>query len=323
MKYLLLIAILSLIPISAFAQVPAEKASKPEFWMMPSPWPDNGGPLKELINKDAGWSQTRKVIDGIAYWPILLNLHFTDKEIRQLFAKVRKYNLKFGFEVQVLKPEYPTADISFKMLEDHMKRFEPLGAKVDRYAFDEPFYATKYVLCKPDSFAIEETAKYIAKLRKSYPNVTIGDIEPYPVMKLDELKSFITKLNEECGRLGVKGLDFFRVDVDWQSMNNTYGGSWVEVKQLEDFCRSRGIKFSLIYWAANYPKLAEMKLADDLTWYLGVMNQGNTYAAVGGKPDEYVIESWVHTPKHSLPEKDKTSFTGSVLDFYNRFLKRK
>lgn len=323
MKYLLLIAIFTFIPISAYSQAPAEKAAKPEFWMMPSPWPDNGGPLRELINKDAGWSQTRKVIDGIGYWPILLNVHFSDKEITELFTKIKKYNLKFAFEVQVIKQEYPTADISFKMLEDQMKRFEPLGAKVDRFAFDEPFYAAKYVLCKPDSYAITETAKYIYRLRKKYPYVTIGDIEPYPVLKLDELKTFITKLNEECGRLGVKGLDFFRVDVDWLNMNNTYAGSWVEVRRLEDFCHSQIMKFSLIYWAAQYPKLDELKLADDMTWYLGVMNQGNAYATVGGKPDEYLIESWVQVPKHSLPEKDKTSFTGSVLDFYNRFLRDK
>lgn len=321
MKYLYLIAVLAFLPISAFSQVPTVKAEKPEFWMMPSPWPDNGGPLRELINKDAGWSQTRKAIDGIGYWPILLNVHFSDIEISQLFAKIKKYNLKFAFEVQVLKQEYPTADISFKMLEDQMKRFEPLGAKVDKYVFDEPFYATKYVLNKPDSFAIEETAKYIYKLRQKYPDVTIGEVEPYPVMKLSELENYVIKLNEACGKFGVKGLDLFRLDVDWLNMNNVYGGSWVEVKKLEDFCRSNKIKFSLIYWAANYPKLDELKLADDMTWYLGVMNQGNTYATVGGKPDEYVLESWIQVPKHSLPEKDKTSFTGSVLDFYNRFLK--
>ncbi|MHB1456316.1 MAG: hypothetical protein ACYC0V_05310 [Armatimonadota bacterium] len=323
MKYLILAAMLAIIPASAFSQASAEKPAKPEFWMMPSPWPDNGGPLRELINKDAGWAQTRKVIDGIGYWPILLNVHFSDKEITQLFAKIKKYNLKFAFEVQVLKQEYPTVDITFKMLEDQMKRFEPLGAKVDRFVFDEPFYATKYVLGKPDSFAIEETAKYVYRLRKKYPNVTIGDVEPYPVLKIDELKTFVIKLNEECAKLGVKGLDFFRVDVDWLNMNNTYAGSWVEVKQLEDFCRSKGMEFSLIYWAAYYPKLDELKLADDMTWYLGIMNQGNMYAAVGGKPDEYVVESWVHVPKRSLPETDKTSFTGSVLDFYNRFLRGK
>jgi hypothetical protein len=321
MKHILPIVILSLLPALAHSQVAAGKAPRPEYWMMPSPWPDNGGPLRELINQDAGWSRTREVIDGIGYWPILLNLHFSDDEIRRLFAKIREYKLKFAFEVQVIKKEYPTAEISFKMLEDHLQRFEALGAKVDRYSFDEPFYATKHILCKPDAYAVEETAAYIQKLRRKVPDVTVGDIEPYPVLTRAELEGFVTRLNAECSRLGVRGLDFFRLDVDWQSMNTTYGGSWVEVKQLEDFCRSQGIRFSLIYWAANYPKLAEMKLADDLTWYIGVMSQGNTYAAVGGTPDEYVVESWVHTPKHALPEEDKTSFTGSVLDFYNRFLR--
>lgn len=298
-------------------------SKKAEFWMMPSPWPNNGLPLRELINNNSGWEKTRQVIDGIGYWPLLLNLHFTDAEIQSFFTKMKSYNLKFGFEVFVIKKEYPNANESFALLKQLMSRFTPLGADVKWFSFDEPFYATKHVLCKPDVYAVDETAAFIKMLRTLYPEAKVGDVEPYPVLKLSELKSFITSLNAKCAEIGTKGIDFFRLDVDWCSMNNSYPGSWREVKDLEDFLRSRGIKSGLIYWAADQPFLENMNLSDDMTWYIGVMHQGNAYALAGGHPDEYLIESWVQVPKHAIPETDPSTFTGSVLGFYNRFLQIK
>ena len=51
------------------------------------------------------------------------------------------------------------------------------------------------------------------------------------------------------------------------------------------------------------------------------MRQGYDYALVQGQPDQYVIESWIEAPSHSVPETDSWSFTRSVLDFTRRFVK--
>ncbi len=320
MRYIL-IAVLMLSTAAGICQSETSLIEKPGFWMMPSPWPNNGGPLKELITRDNAWIKTREVIDGVGYWPALLNIHFTDDEIEMLFTKLKKWNLKFGFEVPVIKNNSPTADASIAILDQQMSRFKPLGADVSWFAFDEPFYASKHVLVKPDSYAVDETAKFIKMLRERYPDAMIGDIEPYPVLKLEELKSFVASLNNKCIELGTKGIDFLRLDVDWCSMNNNYDGSWREVKALENFLHENNIKFSLIYWAADQPLLENINAADDMTWYIGVMHQGYAYLIAGGKPDEYVIESWVQVPKRAVPERMKSTFTGSVIDFYNRFIK--
>ena len=293
------------------------------LWMMPAAWPDHGQPLRELITRDDEWAKTRQVIRGVGYWASLMDRYLTDDEIRQFFAKLKKWNLKFGFEIHSIKKDTPTAAAAFAQLETHMKRFEPLGAEVEWFAFDEPFYATRTVLLKPDSHAVNEVARLIEMIRKRYPHAQIGDIEPYPALKIEDLKSFITQLNQRCAKIGVKSIDFLRLDVDWAGMYNHLGGSWAEVKKLEEWCRSQGMRFSLIYWAADHPLLERIKLADDMTWYLGVMHQGNAYAIAGGRPDEYVLESWMQVPRHSVPETDMTTFTGSVLDFHNRFLIRR
>jgi hypothetical protein len=150
--------------------------------------------------------------------------------------------------------------------------------------------------------------------------VLIGDIEPYPAFSALQLVQFIDALQARLKQLHVRGLDFFRLDADWMHFVVGHPGSWKQVKDLETECRQRGIPFGLIYWAADYPQMSHMKLADDSTWYVAVMQQGYDYAAVGGAPDAYVIESWVGAPVQTLPETAEWSFTRSVLDFSRKFI---
>jgi hypothetical protein len=295
-------------------------AAKPDVWMMPSPWPGNGQCLRELVAQDKEWVNTRAAVVGLGYWPSLLNVHFSDDQIRSVFAKVHEWGLKFAFEVPVVKPENPTANDTFNLLQKQMERFVPLGAKVDQFAFDEPLYATRYMMGKTEEYAVTETADYISRLRKAYPNAQVGDIEPYPAMKLAETTHFVDALQAKCAQDGNPGIDFLRLDVDWADMGITLVGSWAEIKKLEEYCRSKGIKFSMIYWAADNDLLADKGLGSDMNWYMGVMHHAAAYALAGGKPDQYVIESWVHAPEHAVPETKLTTFTRSVLDFCTRFV---
>jgi hypothetical protein len=98
-------------------------------------------------------------------------------------------------------------------------------------------------------------------------------------------------------------------------------GGWPEVKKLEQACRARKIPFSLLYWAADYGHLEKRNLADDATWYLGVMRQAQDYLLVDGRPDIMVIESWVGAPSRAVPEGDEWTFTRSVRDFARKFVR--
>lgn len=294
-------------------QAPA-RPKEPAIWMMPPPWEGNGKCLRQLLTRDAEWAKTRTVVSGIGYWPWLLNVHFSDDEIRALFSKVREWGLPFSFEVPVVKKEWPTARETFDQLQGFMKRFAPLGARVDAFSFDEPLYAATRLVGKPEEYAVEQTAAYIADLRKAYPNASVCDIEPYPAVPLSELTSFVEKLQARCAAKGVRGIDTFRLDVDWGNMNARLPGSWTDVKKVETFCRARGVRFSLICWAADFPALKERGLANEMTWYVGVMHTAAAFASVGGAPDELVVESWLHTPSEAVPETSPAAFTRSVLD---------
>jgi hypothetical protein len=138
------------------------------------------------------------------------------------------------------------------------------------------------------------------------------------------LLAFIDALQVRLKQMNVRGLDFFRLDVDWNHFtigNKFLAGNWPDVKQLELACRQRRLPFSLVYWAADYDRMKQLNLADDATWYVGVMRQGYDYAFVGGAPDEFVIESWVGAPLRAVPETEDWTFARSVRDFCRRFVK--
>lgn len=293
--------------------VPANRPV-PTIWMFPAPWEGNGRCLREMIDHPEQWKQTRSRVSGLGYWPTLLNVHFSDAEIRRLFKLLKQWDLPFGLEVQVIKREWPTARESFDMLQDHMKRFIPLGMKVSRFSMDEPLYGATRMCGKSGDYAVEETARYLEELNRTYPGVPVTAIEPYPAIPLKELTGFFEALQARCKARGVPGIDMVRMDVDWVGMNNWMEGSWKDMKTLELWCRERGIKFSMICWSADWDFLKEKKVDSPMSWYTGVLHTASTYTMFGGAPDDWTVESWQHTPPHAVPETDRTAFTASVLE---------
>lgn len=234
---------------------------------------------------------------------------------------LNKWGLRLELEIGAIKPWGTTGEKAFRVQSPAWNRLQRLGGKIHALAMDEPLCCARKDLRKPDSYAVEETARFIALVRKHYPNVLIGDIEPYPFIPLKDLTGWIEALEAKLAQMGVRGLDFFRLDVDWLVFTVRNEGSWREVRKLETFCRKRKLPFSLIYWAADYPDMKRRGLADDSTWCVSLQRQGYDYTAVDGKPDQYVIESWIGAPSHSVPETAQFTFTRSVLDFTKRFVR--
>jgi hypothetical protein len=322
----ILVALL-LLPVSpARAQVAPGGAAtaakpRPQFWMGP-PGYDNGRCFRELFEKPDAWRETRSVVDVLFYADHNLKRHFTDDQLRTWFAQLRQWNLKFAMEVGAVKPWGPTGEKCFSVERPMWEHFQSLGARFYAIALDEPLACTKQVLKKPEAYAVQETANYIALVRKHFPEMLIGDIEAFPFTALEDHCRWIDALQKRLAEMEVRGLDFYRIDVDW--VHFIHGrGSWADVKKLEQNCRQRKLPFSLVYWAAGYPALTKLGLAGDATWYVSVMQQGYDYALVHGAPEQYVVQSWVGGPPRALPETDPWTFTRSVLDFHRTFLEPK
>lgn len=303
----------------ALAEPPKPVAPRPQVWMAP-PGANDGRAFRELFTHADQWQETRQMIDVVMYADHVLDKQFSDAQLQAWFAQMREWKLKFALEVGGVKPWGVTGERTFQIQKPKWDRFQRLGANLYAVAMDEPLVATRLHLKKPDDYAVEETANFIALVRKHYPQVLVGDIETYPSLPLDTHYWWLDALEKKLAEKKVRGLDFYRLDVDWANLTIRGKGTWAEVRKLESHCRSRKLPFSLIYWAAGYPALARKGLADDSTWYVGIMQQGYDYAMLDGRPDQYVIESWVGAPAVCVPESQPYSFTRSVLDFTRKFV---
>jgi hypothetical protein len=295
-------------------------AEKPTVWMGPPSY-DNGKCFRELFEKPDAWKETRSVVDVLMYADHCLSKHFTDDELRTWFAQLRQWNIRFALEVGAVKPWSMIGEKTFNIVRPGWDRVLRLGGRLDAVAMDEPLLCCRLHIHKSDDYAVRETADYIALVRKHYPQLQIGDIETYPSIPLKDHFWWIEALEKRLAELHVRGLDFYRLDVNWANFVVQNQGNWGEVRQLEQYCRRRKIPFSLIYWASTYPALKQRGLADDSTWYVSVMQQGYDYAMVQGSPDHYVVQSWLDGPVHTTPDSDPFTFTRSVLDFARRFAK--
>jgi hypothetical protein len=298
-----------------------EARPNPTVWMSP-PSVENGRSLRELFEHPDSWRRTRSAIDVLSYADHLLHKQFTDDELRAWLPKLQEWGIKLSLEVGAIKPWGATGEKTFNLQRPQWDRVQRLGGSIYAIAMDEPLISARKDLKQPDEYAVEETARFIALARQQYPQVLIGDIEAYPFLSLSDLTGWIDALEKRLAAMGVRGLDFFRLDVDWVTFTVRNQGSWKDVKKLEQFCRSHKIVFSLIYWASDYPALERRRLADDSTWYVSIMQQGYDYALVDGSPDQFVVQSWLNAPSRLLPETDEFTFTRSVLDFSRKFAKR-
>jgi hypothetical protein len=305
--------------------IPATRpaAPRPVVWMGP-PGYDNGKCFRELFEHPDQWKETRSLIDVLCYTDLNFNKQFSDDELKAWFAMMRDWRTKLGLEVGSIKPWSTTGEKTFNIEKPMWERIQRLGGDIQAIAMDEPLCCCRKEINKDDDYAVRETANYIALVRKNYPQMLIGDIEPYPFIPLQDQETWIDALEKRLAEMNVRGLDFFRLDVNWIEFTVYDRGSWPQVRKLEQYCRRRKLPFSLIYWGSGYPGLEKRKLADDSTWYTELMQQGYDYAMVDGRPDQIVLQSWLtDAPTRSVPEADDYTFTRSVRDFCRRFVKER
>jgi len=283
---------------------------------------DNGRCFRELFEHPDQWQQTRAAIDTLIYADHCLHKQFTDDQLRTWLPMLKKWGIKFELEVGAVKPWGLTAEKTFSIERPMWDRVVRLGSSIHAIAMDEPFCCARFHIHKPDDYVLQETARFIAMVRKQYPDMLIGDIETYPSIPLGDHFWWIESLQKRLAEMGVRRLDFYRLDVNWAVFTAFNQGSWLEVRKLEQYCRKAKLPFSLTYWASDEPVMKKRGLADDSTWYVSIMRQGYDYALVQGSPDEYVVQSWLDAPAHSVPETDPWTFTRSVLDFSRKFVKR-
>ena len=276
-----------------------------------------GAPLRALIQNPDDWTITRSNIDYIGYYAQILGNPriFSDDELNTFFALISNTpHLKLSLYVGVLKDFTPTGEQGFAFHLPHWIRIEEHGGIIFEMLMDEPLRSAIYEI-PGYTFedAVRETADWIELVRQRYPSSAfrIGSTEPYPCFSSAMLISWIDGLNAECASRGIRGIDFFEIDPNWNIFSD-----WSGVLEIEEHCNSIGLPFTLIYWAAEHCEPEDT----DEDYYIDIHSQGVAYRAAGGAPDEYTIINWNYIPYQTIPETEAYSFTYSFRSFYNVFI---
>ena len=320
MKYFFTISILFVVMTLPIGFAQDIEKPVPKFLISPPTLKDQDEiPLRMMAERPEQWAECRKYVDAILYADHNLHRQFVDDS--DLTELIRKLDLPFQLEVGAVKPWGQTGADAFEKQYRQWNRFLKCGMKIDSIAMDEPLNCCLFFIDKDMEYAATETAEFISLVHQHYPEWQVGDIEGFPSVTPEQAIKWLDLLQAKLKAKGDRGIDFFRLDVDWMHfVHNTGRGTWGDVRRIEQICRQRGIPFSLVYWAADYPSLKQRNMADDKIWYIGTMQMGYDYFAVGGQPDQYVVQSWVGGPPTILPESHPFSFTRSALDVAERIM---
>lgn len=276
-----------------------------------------GDPLRRLMNTLDHWENARSIIDYFEYYSWILDLRFTDSELSQYFSEINSWDCKFCLEVACLRDDagYFTAKEALFWKMPRWERFIELGAEIDVFTIDESYTCCRRGSMGSDEYAVKETALWIYIVRTQFdPDVEICSIESFPYYfnsDINELIWWLDELEAECNALGVKGIQSFSLDVDWNM-----AVSWEDIAALEDSCQARGISFEMIYWPARHT----LSNHEDVHFYKDIHDQGAAYQAAGGTPDVYTIQSWTYIPRQMVPESEQWSFTYSFNSFVRSFV---
>lgn len=188
------------------------------------------------------------------------------------------------------------------------------GGHVTFIAMDEPFTAaltartpSPFGRCNFDiDRTAVEVAAFVNGVKRVYPAIRVGLIEPYPYFTVDELMTFIRVLEDNVG----VDLPFFRLDYDLRHRLNVDANSVTDLKTLRDFLAKRGIEFELI--VTGYDGRT------DAASVASAMALAYEVSGAVGKPHAVVFQDWstdrlgLGTTAVNLPERQVGSLTWLV-----------
>jgi hypothetical protein len=275
--------------------------------------------LIEMLERTDEWPVARRTTNSILFADHIA-FGWSDQHLQALFAGMRRLGITAEFEVGAIKEWAPDSAGTAAREIPMWRKLMRAGAPLTAISMDEPLLSARRKHAS-DEWAADQVAAFVITVRREFPHILIGDIEPYPSLSLFDHRHWMDLLQARLKQRGTTGLDFYRVDVDWTAFGAQHRGSWQEVKDLEADVRIRSMKFSLIYWASPYPARYGIS-QNDAAWYRWVMEQGRDYERIGGTPDQYVLENWVTRPSSVIPEDANHSVTQLIRDFSAEFIER-
>jgi hypothetical protein len=237
------------------------------------------------------------------------------------FRKLGRWGKRIAVEAGAVKEGYCTPDASGMQMSvdrtlEALSNVRAAGARVSYLAMDEPFTGGLVRRCGGPSLVptADRLAVYILAVRRAFPDVRIGLIEPYPVFSPAQFSEMFRLLRER--NLTV---DFLHADVrrpDVSPGRELFAGEMLELSALAAEFK---IPFGVIIWGDNGDADA-LYAADALR---NARELGHVFRSWEVMPRHVIIQSWAVsstgqfiTPTN-LPEMAPNTHTALINEIYD------
>ena len=293
----------------------ALRAAQPTIWFAPLPadpgmQPRGSTDYMQLFRRDARWPRAAKRVRVVKLYDTWITSFATRGQLARIVSDLRRRRMALAVEVLPLVATQCGNGVEGFAEPGHVARLaralKAAGGRISYVAFDEPF-AFGHLYDGPNAcrWSAEQVARavgtYVRKLRRWYPGVVAGDIEPlWAGTDPGELEGWL----ETYARVTGKHLPFFDLDMDFSRAD------WLEATtRLQSFARSHGVRFGFIYIGDG---------STDRRWSQTAENRFVAYELKSGlRPDRVIFQSWLDHPDRVLPETKPWTFTW-LLDRYVR-----
>lgn len=186
------------------------------------------------------------------------------------------------------------------------------GGDLRYIAMDEPlwnghFYSGTNACHSSIANVAERVGSVLSEYRRTFPNVVIGDVEPFPSLSSQpnwegDYKNWVRAF----GQTVASSLAFLHIDVDWNS-----GDYAAAIKGAVAVAKASGLKVGIIYNGSDNAQ-------SDRDW----LDQANAHITFVEKtlsihPDHIIFQSWMRYPARAMPEASETAFTRLINSYFS------
>jgi hypothetical protein len=195
----------------------------------------------------------------------------------------------------------------------YLQRLRAAGATVRYIKVDEPYFFGSLDpfdprACHwPVSQVAQGVAQFTALVHQTYPNASVGDVEPIisnPVAYSPGVVTALSRWHDAYEAASGAPFPFFVADMDFSNP------AWPSLAvQMQSTMRGRGEQFGIIF-------IGDPTDSSDAMWAGKAIARFQAFfGAPGSAPDFVLFQSWNPYPQYCLPESDPTTFMGVVKAF--------
>jgi hypothetical protein len=290
---------------------------RPQIWFSPlDPYSLNqhipgGGPFQfyDLFQQNAPWMTATQAVHVMRLYPVWLETEATPVQLQTVLDNLKQRRIAITFENG---PLTETALCNAATLEGFSgippalniaQRIAEAGGVL--YAMDlehgfdaGTFYDLEACHMTPAEIA-QDTANYVNAVRGIFPNAKVGSIETAD-LDVRAVADWMSAYKQATGQ----ELDYFHLDI------NFFRPDWAErAKAIEDYVKSRGVDFGIIYFGDHND-------STDQEWLDHAESRFVEYEVLtGGRPDHVIFQSWHPHPQTLLPDNQPGTFTNLILRY--------